>query len=200
MLFSDSHSQIQPNMSSIPLDNLNHGDYTASQIRLHRQQLHRGISSRHSQYAASTASYYSSSNSLTAASEMQQGYYSSSQAPDDHYDSSDYRVSSESRRGEERESFIFCSLQDDYDSDYSHGYSQRYLNRRYLPPLSGLSGEMSVVSFSTSLCVTLWLTSRACLCHICVYVIFVFLFAGGVVIVISTINSISNFQSSSFQF
>lgn len=92
---SNSHSQIQPNMNSIPLDNLNHGDYTASQIRLHRQQLHGGVSSRHSQYAASTVSYYSSSNSLTAASEMQQGYYSSSQAPDDHYDSSDYRVSSE---------------------------------------------------------------------------------------------------------
>ena len=81
-------------MNTMPLDNLNHGDYTASQIRLHRQQLRGGdLSSRHTEYAASTASYYSSSNSLTAASEMQQGYCSSSQAPDDHYDSSDYRVS-----------------------------------------------------------------------------------------------------------
>ena len=99
-LLSDSHSQIQPNMNTIPLDNLNHGDYTASQIRLHRQQRHGGVLSRHSQYAASTASYYSSSNSLTAASEIQQGYYSSSQAPDDHYDSSDYRVRRERGGGE----------------------------------------------------------------------------------------------------
>ena len=90
-------------MNTIPLDNLNHGDYTASQIRLHRQHLHGSdLSFRHTDYAASTASYYSSSNSLTAASEMQQGYCSSSQAPDDHYDSSDYRVSavSEMDRGE----------------------------------------------------------------------------------------------------
>ena len=142
-------------MNTIPLDNLNHEDYTASQIRLQRQQLHGG--SRHSHYAASTASYYSSSNSLTAASEMQQGYYSSSQAPDDHYDSSDYRVRGEGERererekegGRGRESFIFVLSQDDYDSDYSHGYSQRYLGRRYLPSLSGLSGEMSVVSHMT---------------------------------------------------
>lgn len=89
-------------MNTVPLDNLNHGDFTASQIRLQRQQLHGGALSRHSQYAASTASYYSSSNSLTAASEMQQGYYSSSQAPDDHYDSSDYRVR-EGERGREKE-------------------------------------------------------------------------------------------------
>ncbi len=167
MVLSDSHSQIQPNMNTIPLDNLNHCDYTASQIRLQRQQLHGGALSRHSQYAASSASYYSSSNSLTAASEIQQGYYSSSQAPDDHYDSSDYRVSRgrERRRregvkegererksegGRQRENgFYFCLLQDDCDSDYSHGYSQHYLNRRYLPSLSGLSGEMSVVSHMT---------------------------------------------------
>ena len=45
--------------------------------------------------------------------------------------------------------FIFVYLQDDYDSDYSHGYSQHYLNRRYLPSLSALSGEMSVVSHMT---------------------------------------------------
>lgn len=82
--------QVQPNMTAVPLDNLNHEEFTASQIHHLRQQL-RGtdISSHHTEYAASTASYYSSSNSLTAASEMQQGYYSSSQAPDD---SSDYRV------------------------------------------------------------------------------------------------------------
>lgn len=86
--------QVQPNMTTVPLDNLNHGEYTASQIRLHRQQLHGAdVSSRRTEYTASTASYYSSNNSLTAASEMQQDCYSSSQAPDDHYDSSDYRVS-----------------------------------------------------------------------------------------------------------
>ena len=80
-------------MTAVPLDNLNHTEFTASQIRIHRKQLHGAdVSSHHTDYAASTASYYSSSNSLTAASEMQQGYYSSSQAPDDHYDSSDYRV------------------------------------------------------------------------------------------------------------
>lgn len=91
---SHSHSQIQPTMSAVPLDNLNHNEFTASQIRLHRQQLHGGepLSSRHTDYAASTASYYGSNNSLTAASEMHHGYLSGSQAQDDHYDSSDYRV------------------------------------------------------------------------------------------------------------
>lgn len=81
-------------MNSVPLDNLNHRDHTASQIRLYRQQNHGNVSSRHTEYEASTASYYGSNNSLTAGSEIQHGYCSSSQAPDDHYDSSDYRVSS----------------------------------------------------------------------------------------------------------
>ena len=94
VFMSHSHSQIQPTMNPVPLDNLNHNEFTASQIRLQRQHLYGGepLSSRHTDYAASTASYYSSSNSLTGASEMHHGYLSGSQAHDDHYDSSDYRV------------------------------------------------------------------------------------------------------------
>ena len=41
----------------------------------------------------------------------------------------------------------FCNffLQDDYDSDCSHAYSQRYLNRHHFPRFSEMPGEMSVV-------------------------------------------------------
>ena len=83
-------------MSTVHLDNCVDPEHEALQER-REAALHRGlggggveVAQGHFDFDTSSMSYSGSINSL-AASELP-GYYSSSLAPDEHYESSDYRV------------------------------------------------------------------------------------------------------------